>query len=250
MKSNPMAAAAAGAALMLASATSANAAEITALVSNALKTVLEELAPQFERATEHKLKIAFGSTDTLKARIEKGDAFDLVILGAAAADDLIKQGRLVATSRVDIARSGLGVAIRKGAPKPDLGTTDAFKRTLINAASIAYSEQGLAGVYLKGLFQRLGITEDLKSKTRNGSGAELVAKGEAEIGMTQASEVLAVAGVELAGPLPPEIQQYTVFPAAVGTAAKQADAAKALLKFLGSPDAARVMRAKGLEPAA
>ena len=250
MKSNPMAAAAAGVALMLASATSANAAEITALVSNALKTVLEELAPPFERATEHKLKIAFGSTDALKARIEKGDAFDLAILGAAAADDLIKQGRLVATTRVDIARSGLGVAIRKGAPKPDLGTTDAFKRTLIGAASIAYSEQGLTGVYLKSLFQRLGITEDLKSKTKNGSGAELVAKGEAEIGMTQASEILPVAGVELAGPLPPEIQQYTVFPAAVGAAAKQADAAKVLLKFLASPDAARVMRAKGLEPPA
>ncbi len=248
MKRNSLAAAAAALALM--PATAAPAAEVTVLCSNALKSVLEELAPRFEQATAHKPVITFGSTDPLKARIEKGDAFDLAILGVAATDDLIKQGKLIAATRVDVARSGIGVAIRRGAPKPDLATTAAFKRALIEAKSIAYSEQGLTGRYLESLFQRLGVAAELKAKTRNGRGAELVGQGEAEIGMTQVSEILPVAGVELAGPLPPELQHYTVFPAAVGTAARQADAARALLTFLATPDAARVMQAKGLQPPA
>jgi molybdate transport system substrate-binding protein len=250
MTMKSMAAAAAGLAVVLASATAAGAAEVTALISNALKSTLEELAPQFEKATEHKLKITYGSTDPLKARIEKGEAVDFTILGEGAIDDLVKQGKLVAATRAVVARSGLGVAIRKGAPKPDLGTTEAFKRALINAKSISYNERGLTGVYLKGLFERLAITDVVKAKFKDGPGAELVAKGESELGLTQASEIAPVPGAELAGPLPPEIQQYTVFPAGVGASAKQPDAARALLKFLASPDAIRVMKAKGLEPPA
>ena len=225
------------------------AAEVTLLISNAFKAAMEGLAPQFERTSGHKLVITYGSTNPLKVRIEKGEACDLVILSGAAIDDLIKHGRLVASTRAVIAKSGMGVAIRKGAPKPNLGTTEAFKHALINAKSIAFLEQGLTGVYLTGLFQRLGIAEVLKSKIKYVRAGEAVAEGEAEIGITQISEILPVSGVELAGPLPSEIQSYALFVAAVGASAKQADAAKALLTYLGMPDAASVMRANGLEPA-
>ncbi len=235
---------------MMAAPVAAHAAEVTLLISNALQGVFEELAPRFEKATEHKLKISFGSTNPLKARIEKGEAFDLTILGERALDDLVKQGKLVPATRIVVARSGLGVGIRKGAPKPDIGTTEAFKRTLLGAKSIAFSESGLTGTYLNGLFQRMAIADSLKPKFKYGRGGDLVAKGEAEIGITQTSELLSEAGVEFVGPLPSEIQNYTSFPAAVGAAAKQADAAKALLKYLASPEAAQVIKAKGLEPPA
>ena len=144
----------------------------------------------------------------------------------------------------------MGVAIRKGAPKPELGTTQGFKQALLKAQTIAYSDGGLTGIYIKGLVERLGIAEELKSKIRFGRGAEMVGDGKAEIGLTQVSEILPVAAAELAGPLPPEIQQYTVFPGALSAAAVQAEAGQALLKFLKSPDAAQVLKAKGLEPAA
>ena len=248
MKRSGMAAAAAGIALML-TAGGASAAEITLLCSNALKSVLEELGPQFEKASGHTLKIEYGSTGPLKAQIEKGQAFDVAILGVDATDDLIKRGKLAAGTRADIARSGIGVAVRKGAAKPDLGTTQAFKQALLKAPTIAYSDGGLTGIYLKSLLERLGIAEEVKSKIRLGRGAEMVGEGKAEIGLTQISEILPVAGAELAGPLPPEIQLYTVFPAAIGAAAMHAEAAQALLKFLTSPDAAKVLKAKGLEPA-
>ncbi len=234
-------------AILLAPA-AAEAAEVALLISNAVKTVMEELAPRFEAASGHKLAITFGSTNPLKARIEKGEAFDLTVLGDGAIDDLVKQGKLVATTRAIVARSGLGLAIRKGAPKPDIGTTDGFKRTLLNAKSIAYLEDGLTGTYLKVLFQRLGITENMKSKYKSARGAEAVARGEVELGVTQMSEILHEAGAELAGPLPPEIQNYTNFASAISAGAKQSDAARAFLKYFTSPDAARLMRANGLEP--
>jgi molybdate transport system substrate-binding protein len=247
MNTHAMKAAAIALAMMLAPA-AAEAAEIKFLCSNALKAVMEELAPRFEKATGHKLAITYGSTNPLKARIEKGEPFDLTILGETAIDELVKQGKLVAAARVVVARSVLGVAIRKGATKPDIGTTEAFKRTLLNAKSIAYLEDGLTGTYLKVLFQRLGITENIQSKHKSARGAEAVANGEVELGVTQISEILHETGAELAGPLPPEIQNYTNFLSAVGAGARQADAARALLKYLASPDAARVMKANGLEP--
>jgi molybdate transport system substrate-binding protein len=246
---NSIAAVAAALALALTSTTAARAAEVSALISNAFKSAFEELAPQFEKASEHKLKATFGTTDPLKVRIEKGEAVDFTILGEGAIEELVKQGKLVATTRTIVARSGLGVAIRKGAPKPDLGTTEAFKRTLLAAKSISYNERGLTGTYLTRLFERLGITEQVKAKFKDGPGAELVGKGETEIGLTQASEVLLAPGVELAGTLPPEIQNYTVFAGAVAAAAREPDAAKALFKFLASPEAIRTLKAKGLEPA-
>jgi molybdate transport system substrate-binding protein len=225
----------------------AKAAEVAFLCSNALKAVMEEIAPQFEKASGHKLAISFGSTNPLKARIEKGEIFDLTILGDVAIEELVKQGKLDAATRVVVARSVLGVAFRKGAPKPDVSTTDAFKRTLLGAKSIAYLDDGLTGTYLKVLFQRLGITENIQSKHKGVRGAEAVARGEVELGITQLSEILYQTGAELAGLLPPEIQNYTNFPAAVSAGARQADAAKALLKYLASPDGAKVLKAHGLE---
>jgi molybdate transport system substrate-binding protein len=192
----------------------------------------------------------YGSTGPLQAQIEKGEAFDAAILGVDATNVLVNNGKLAAATRADIARSGIGIAIRKGLPKPDIGTTDAFKRTLLDAKSIAYSEGGLTGIYLKGLFQRLGIADALKAKTVQGRGAELVGEGKADIGLTQISEILPVAGAELAGPLPPEVQQYTVFPAAAGAQAREPEAARAPLRFLTSPEAAKVIKAHDLEPPA
>jgi molybdate transport system substrate-binding protein len=248
MKRWGTAAAAAGLAFMLATG-GASAAEITLLCSNALKSVIEELRPGFEKASGHQLKAEYGSTGPLKAAIEKGRAFDVAILGVEAIDDLIKSGKLAANTRADIARSGMGVAIRKGAAKPDLATTQAFKQALLNAQTIAYSDGGLSGTYLKGLLERLGIAEQLKSKIRFGRGGEMVGEGKAEIGLTQVSEILSESGAELAGPLPADIQQYTIFPAAIGATAAHAEPGQALLKFLKSPEAAKVLKAKGLDPA-
>ena len=218
-------------------------------MSNAFKTSFPELAPLFEKASEHKLNLTFGSTDPLKVRIAKGEAVDFALIGEGAIDDLIKQGKLDAATRAVVARSGLGVAIRKGAPKPDLRTTEAFKRTIVNAKSIGFNKGGLSGIYLWSLFDRLGLADVVKAKFTDGSGATLAGTGKTELGFTQASEVALIDSAELAGLLPAEIQNYTVFPAAVGTGAKQPEAARALLRFLASPDARRVMTAKGLTPA-
>jgi len=233
-------------------ASGAQAAEIKVFSSNAVKTALEELAPRFEKATEHKLAFTFGTAVGLKGEIEKGAAVDVAILTAGAIDDLLKQGKL-AGSRTDLVRSSSGMAVRKGAPKPDISTTEAFKRTLLEAKSIAYVEQGGTGIYLKDLLERLGIAEQLKSKTKllpsTNPAAQAVANGEAEIGMTQISEILPYSGADLVGPLPAEIQLYTVFSAGTGTAAKESEAVRALIGFLTSPAAAPAFKAKGLEPA-
>jgi len=225
------------------------AAEVTALITNTLKSTLTELTPAFERASEHKLNATYGSTEPLKVRIEKGEPIDVAVIGADAIDQVLKQNKLVASTRVVVVRSGLGIAIRKGAPKPDTSTTEAFKRTLLSAKSISFNERGLTGIYLWSLFTRLGITDAVKAKYKDGSGADLVGKGETEIGLTQASEVALVAGVELGGLLPMEIQNYTVFAGAIVANAKQPAAGKALLEFLAAPDTIKVMKAKGLEPA-
>src|SRR5262249_4057665 len=212
----------------------AQAAEIRVLSSNAVKTALEELAPRFEKATEHKLVFTFGTAVGLKGEIEKGAAVDVAILTAGAIDDLLKQGKL-AGSRTDLVRSSSGMAVRKAAPKPDISTTEAFKRTLLEAKSIAYVEQGGTGIYLKDLLERLGIAEQLKSKTKllpsTNPAAQAVANGEAEIGMTQISEILPYAGADLVGPLPAEIQLPTVFSLGVAPAPKGAGATAGPAKF-------------------
>jgi molybdate transport system substrate-binding protein len=241
-----------GFAMLLGAGTTAGAAEIKVIASNAMKTVLEELAPAFEKSTEHKVVVQWGAAAPLKIEIEKGAAFDLTILTVGGIDDLIKQGKLAAATRAVLANSGAGVAVRKGAPKPDISTVEAFKRALLNAKSVAYVEQGGTGIYLKALLPRLGIADALKSKLvilpPENPAAHAIANGEAEIGMTQISEILPYAGAELVGPFPAEIQLVTSFAAAVGTSAKQAAPAQALLNFLKAPSAAAVFKAKGLDP--
>jgi molybdate transport system substrate-binding protein len=238
---------------MLAAGVPAGAAEIKVICSNALKTTLEELAPAFEKATEHKLAITWGATVPLKAGIEKGATFDLTLLTTEAVDDLVGKGKLTAATRTALANSGAGVAVRKGAQKPDISTVEAFKNALLNAKSVAYVEQGGTGIYLKVLLQRLGIADAIRTKVKllppENPAAKAVANGEAEIGMTQISEILPYAGVELVGPFPAEIQLTTSFGGAVATNAAQPEAAGALLKFLKGPEAAAVIKAKGLDPA-
>ena len=252
MKRYLRAAAAVGFATLLATGESASGAEIKVISSNALKTVLEQLGPAFEKATEHKLIIQWGAAVPLKAEIEKGAAFDLAVLTVGGIDDLIKQGKLVAATRTNLANSGAGVAVRKGAPKPDISTVEAFKRALINAKSVGYVEQGGTGIYLKALLPKLGLADALKGKLvllpPENPAAHAVANGEAEIGMTQISEILPYAGAELVGPFPAEIQLTTSFAAAVGTNAQQSAPAQALLKFLTAPANAAVFKAKGLDP--
>jgi len=230
--------------------TVANAAEFKLVSSNAVKSSLEDLIPQFEKASGHKVDVKWGTAAGLKVEIEKGGVFDLAILTSGGIDDLIRQGKLAGATRAALVRSAIGVAVRKGAPKPDISTTDAYKKALLSAQSITYVDQGASGIYLKELFVRIGIADAIKSKVRLAPtmAAEFIAKGEAEIGMTQISEILPVAGADLVGPLPAEYQNYTDFASSVGSAAKQADAAKAFLQFLKTPESAKVMKAKGLEP--
>jgi molybdate transport system substrate-binding protein len=239
---------------LLAPSNEARAAELKVLSSTALKAAMEELAPQFERATEYKLAITYGPSAALKPRIEAGEPFDLALITPASIDDLIKQGRIEPGSRRNIGRTGIGVAIRAGAPRPDIGTTAAFKRALLDAKSITYGEPargGLSSVYFIGLMERLGIADQIKAKARLGTASEgvrPVATGEAELGIGQASEIPLVPGVELLGPFPAELQSYTDVTAGVAARAKEAGGAKALIKFLTAPAAAPVFRAKGFEP--
>src|SRR5437764_3166764 len=253
MKPNKITATAVGFVILLAASISACAAEIKVISSNALKTTLEELAPAFEKATRHKIVFTWGAAVPLKADIEKGAAFDLAVLTVSGIDDLIKQGKLIDSTRANLAKSGIGVAVRKGAPKPNISSVEAFKAALLNAKSIAYVEQGGSGIYLKALLPRLGIADALKNKIKRlppeNPAAHAVANGEAEIGMTQISEILPYAGAELVGPFPAEIQLTTSYAVAAGANAKEPEAAKALIRFLTTPSAAAVFKAKGLDPA-
>jgi len=223
----------------------AHATEIKVLSTNALKTVLEELGPKFEQSSENKLTITWGTTTQLKTQIEEGAALDAALVTDAVADDLIKRGKLA--TRTALARSGIAVAVKKGAPKPDLGSADDFKKMLLSAKSIAWVEQGQSGIYLKGLFQRLGVAEQIKNKLISVKAAgQAVADGEAEIGFTQISEVLPYAGAEVGGMLSPDIQLFTNF--VIGVRDKDSTPTEALVRFLTTPAAATVIKLKGLEP--
>jgi molybdate transport system substrate-binding protein len=225
------------------------AADLQVFSSTAVKTVLEELGPQFEKATGNKLVFKIGPAAVLKTQIEGGAAFDVAILTVAATDDLAKQGKIATDSRAAIAHSGIGVAVRKGAPKPDIATAAAFKAALLNAKSVGYTAAGASGAYLKSLFEKLGITDALapKLKLLSGPAGAAVANGEVEIGMTQIPEILPYAAIELVGPLPADIQSYTNFSAGVAKDGKESAAASALIKFLTAPAAGAVYKAKGLE---
>jgi molybdate transport system substrate-binding protein len=230
----------------------AHAAEIRLLCSNGLREVMEVLAPQFERASGHKLNISFGLAAAYKRQIDAGETFDLTVLTPPLIDDLIKQGKVVADTRAVIARSGMGLLTRKGGPRPDIATADAFKRALTSAKSITYPSEGASGIYFVALLDRLAMAETLKPKLKpvpNAAAVEAtVVKGEAELGILPISEILSEHGVELIGPFPAEVQGYIVMTAAVSANAKQAGPARDLIKHLTAPGAIPVIKSKGMEP--
>jgi molybdate transport system substrate-binding protein len=226
----------------------APAAEIKVMYPPPMRTVLSELIPQFERATGHKVAVTYESSWLLVERIQKGEMPDVAVLTLRQADDLVREGKLA--RRVDVARSSIGLAVRAGAPKPDIGSVEAFKRTLLAAKSFARNEGADSGVFMGGLLERLGIAEQMKAKStlvRRGFVAELVAKGEVELAAQQMPELMAVPGVD-ATPLPPEIQHAIVFCAGIPTSPNAPDAVNELIAFLSSSAAAAVIRSKGLEP--
>ncbi|HWF96618.1 MAG TPA: substrate-binding domain-containing protein [Xanthobacteraceae bacterium] len=229
----------------------AGAVEIKVLSTQAPEQAYRELVPQFEKTSGHTVTTIFTGTLDVQKRIAAGESYDLIIMAGPAIDDFIKSGKIVPGSRVNIARSGVGVAVRAGASRPDIGSTEAVKRTLLAAKSIGYST-GPSGVYLTGLFQRLGVADQIKGKLKQTPTGvfvgNLVASGEAEIGFQQVSELAHFRGVDYVGPLPADIQETTVFASGIQVGARQVDAANAWIKFLTAPAAAATFKSKGLEP--
>jgi molybdate transport system substrate-binding protein len=232
--------------------------DIKVLSTTAMKMVFEELSPAFERATGNRLDVTLGPSLRLEKQIGEGEVADVAIVSASGVRDLVEQGRLVDGSAVEIARSSIGVAVPKGAPKPDLSTAEDFKRAMLAAKSIACSRPvggGQSGVHLAQVFADLGITEQMQAKAKYGAGGAsglaglVLLRGEADIGIQQMAELMAVDGIDVVGPLPPEIQMVTPFVAAIPTNAPYAAAGRAVIAFLTTPDAKRVIKAKGLDPA-
>lgn len=223
--------------------------EIKVMLSLAFKEAYLELVPQFERATGNKVSTSWVGSVQMMSRLKGGEAVDLVILSAASLDDLVKAG--IIADRQDIAKSGVAAAVKAGAPKPDISSGEALKRAVLAAKSVAYST-GPSGIYLVDLFQRMGIADQIRSKVKQVQGepaGAVVARGEADLGFQQMSELLPVPGIDIVGPLSPDVQKITVFSAGVHRKAQSADAARALVKFFKAPAAAPVIRAKGMEPA-
>jgi molybdate transport system substrate-binding protein len=219
-----------------------------------VRSAAEQLFAQFDKASGHMLAVTWGTAPMLVKRIEDGDTADVVVLSRAGIDALQKLGKLAAGSVVTLASSGVGIAVKAGAPKPDISTPDALKKTLLDAKSIAYSEPsagGASGVYFAKLLERMGIAEQMKPKTKypppGGFSANLLMTGEAELAVQQKPELLHVAGVEVIGLLPGDLNVVTEFAAAIMTGSKNADAAKSLIKMLQSPEAAAIFRSKGLD---
>jgi molybdate transport system substrate-binding protein len=238
-------------AALLVTMTVAYAAEITVLSSNGVKSVVSELVPQFEKATGNKLNISYGASNLLVKQIDAGTAFDVVIVTPALINDLVKQGKVVDGSAVNIARTGIGVAVKKGAPEPDISSVDAFKRALLNAKAIAYTTAGQSGLHFASVIEKLGIAEQVKAKgktTPGGAAAELIGKGDADMAVQLIPELMAVSGVDVVGPLPPELQTYIVLTAGIGAHAKDKASAQALIKFLSAPSAVPVIKANGMQP--
>ena len=241
----------------LLSAAAARVDEITVVTSGAFTAAYLELAPEYERTTHNKLVTEFGPSmgtthNAIPIRLERGEAIDVVIMAAPALADLIKQGKVPADSRVDLVNSYIGMAVKAGAPKPDISTVDALKRTLLAAKSIGYSDSA-SGVYLSTeLFQKLGIADQIMSKSRKIEADPVggfVANGEVEIGFQQISELRPVKGIDIVGELPPGAQRVTVFAAGIPTTSKNPAAAKALIRWLASPAAYPAIKKSGLEPA-
>jgi len=245
-----------GAIIALSMAGSASAAEVKVMISGGLTAAYKALVPEFEKATGNTVVTAYGpsmgtTTNAIPVRLERGEPVDVLILVGYALDDLIKKGKATADSKVELVRSPIGIAVKAGAPKPDISSVDALTRSLKAAKTVAYSDSA-SGVYVSTeLFARLGIADEMKGKARMIPATpvgEIVAHGDAEIGFQQISELKPVEGIDIVGPLPAEVQKITVFSAGVSSTSKEPDAAKALIKFLSSAQAAPVLVKSGLDP--
>jgi molybdate transport system substrate-binding protein len=227
------------------------AAELKVIAGGSMTGSLNEIGPQFERVSGHKLVIHFDSTPNIIARVTSGTPFDLAVVPVDVFKDAAAKARFVPSPTTDIARVGYGVVVRSGAPKPDISTPDALKKTLLDASSVAFVPASAAGAYVLKVFDHLGIAEAMKAKTKAQATpagiAPAIAKGEAELGVFLVN-VLVAQGVELAGSFPPELQQDLVFTAAVAAETKEADAAKAFIDYLTTPAATAVIKAKGMTP--
>jgi molybdate transport system substrate-binding protein len=229
----------------------AHGAEVRLLASGALKDAYLELLPKFEQMSGHKVSAAWSSTTEIQKRIMAGEVADLVILGNAGTEALVKQGKLVASTLALFARSGIYIAVRSGAPVPDISSVDALRNSVLAAQSVAYSE-GASGTYLVGMFQRLGIYDQVKlkasiAKANEPVGDKLV-RGEADIGFHQLSELIPVKGIQIVGPLPADLQHITVFSGAIHSEAKEPDAGRALTEFLTTPAVGQSFKKHGLDP--
>jgi molybdate transport system substrate-binding protein len=244
--------------IALALSGAASAAEVRVMISGGLTAAYKALVPEFERATGHKVLTAYGpsmgtTTNAIPVRLERGEAADVLIMVGYALDDLAKQGKVISDSRVDLVKSPIGIAVKSGAPKPDISNADAVKRMLLAAKTIAYSDSA-SGVYVSTeMFDKLGIRDAMKDKARKIPATpvgEIVAHGEAEIGFQQISELRPVEGIDIVGPLPDELQKITMFSAGIATVSKEPDAGKALIKFLASPAARPEIVKSGMDPIA
>ena len=243
------------AALAFAAGTAVQAAEIRVLQSGAFKAAMADIKPLFEQASGHKLVLDSDTSGRIAQRIDKGEQTDFIVSTSAGVDDLIKQGKVLADSKAAVARAGIGVVVRKGADKPDISTPDKFKQSLLDAKTVAYTNPasgGQSGVYFAKLLTQLGITDDINRKAKFGDGgpvALIVARGDAELGMQPIPELLAHSDVvDFVGPLPSALQSYNHLTAGIPASGKQPEAARTLLKFLATPAAQAVMKAKGMEP--
>jgi molybdate transport system substrate-binding protein len=229
----------------------ADSAELKIFGSRVTKMIMADIGPSFEQATGYRPVVITDVAAVMKRRIEQGEAFDIAILVNFQTDDLIKSGKLAADTRADVMKAGIGVAVKRGAPKPDIGTVEAFKRTLLEAKSITYLKEGASTIYLDRLFARLGIADALVPKTvkpDTESVSERVAAGEVELGLIVIPNILSVPGAELVGPIPPEVQSYIMFTAAVSAQSPHQQAARDLIKRLTSPATTPFIKAKGMEP--
>jgi molybdate transport system substrate-binding protein len=236
----------------------ASAAEVRVMISGGLTAAYKALVPEFERATGHKVLTAYGpsmgtTANAIPVRLERGEPADVLIMVGYALDDLAKQGKVIADSRVELVKSPIGIAVKSGAPKPDISNADAVKRMLLAAKTIAYSDSA-SGVYVSTeMFDKLGIKEAMQGKARKIPATpvgEIVAHGEAEIGFQQISELRPVEGIDIVGPLPDELQKITLFSAGIATVSREPDAGKALIKFLASPAARPEIVKSGMDPIA
>ncbi len=232
--------------------TPATAAQLNLLASTAVQTVLEEVLAQHERASGDKIAVTIASTAAIMARLKAGETPNMVVVTREGIETLIQEGKVVADSRAELASAGLGIAVKRGAPKPDISTVDALKRTLLATKSVTYTASGASGQYFAKLLERLGIAEEMKPKSnilKSGLAGDVVARGESELAVQMMSEILAVPAAELVGPLPAEVQSTMMFTAGTLAVSARGSEARALVNYLRNPAVGAVFKAKGLDPA-